>query len=613
MSETHRDWVPVDISVHNQRAHAFAQTHALVSLQTDSLVVTSSRGFGRELPPTASVHPSFKNRRHTVDASLFQGALQRKRDYVRYAWEMVPQDFTYPIEPQSRSEQVGTSMRETDEPVQRRTVLPFPDPLRYRNLHRWGYVWPPFNEDTYAHIGNAMVSNEDICSIMQLTGFHCWYRDTVLDAALELTSLYYDAEDNGIAVASSTTAQCVQFAATGVDDADMNELRAYKTMFEGKKWIFVPLNDGMGGTSAEEVRGTHWALLAIDRPNKRAHYIDGLFSWTDDWQNIGRSLALAFGNLLGDGMYEFCIEHNAPHQWNHNQFRGTDSGPCGPYVVKMVQEIMCYIRYHQRHETEDQISLRLGSGFSSSFNFNSFGERRCLLWTLAGFKASQVANDRAMQHDNMTLGQPRPFGLVELRDPASLLYDAPLFDENTLTSQQLKSHHDIAVRQLQQQQQQQHQFQHQYEHQYEHQYQYQRNMSTSSQNSSGSSGGISISSEAGAPYIQGGYDGAQDDHIANEVEMHDRPASTVRDYDGDVSIEEVPNDEFSPYCFVRDITQRPSTPDQPSSPISDTSTMQSIPDLESLTDNSQDHVEAIRSDQNPQEYDDRNANDDVPM
>ncbi|KAJ4360776.1 uncharacterized protein N0V89_001343 [Didymosphaeria variabile] len=448
---------------------------------------------------------------------------------------MMQQDFTYPNQPRARQ---FRSVRETDEPVQRQTLLPFPDPLRYRILHRWGYVLPPVNDDTYAHIGNALLSNEDIWSIMQLTGIYSWYRDTVLDAALELTSLYYDGETNGIAVASSTTAQCVQFAATGVDDAAMIELRAYKTMFDDKKWIFVPLNDGMGGTSAEEVRGGHWALLAIDRPNKRAHYIDGLFSWAVDWQNIAQSLALAFGNLLGDGKYDFYVEQNAPHQWNHNSFGSADSGPCGPYVVKMVQTMMHHIYHSQLHGVEDQISLHLEYGMSFLFIFNSFEERQSLVYTLAGFKASQVANDRAMKHDDMVLGQPRPLGLIELRNPASLVYDSALFERNSLTFHKLEYHRILAL------------------------HQHQRNMSTSTQSSSGSSGGIDITSVASGSQIPVGYDGSQDDQIANEVEMRDRPASTVGTDDDYVRIEEVPNNEFSPYWYIREHLELPSNVSQ---------------------------------------------------
>lgn len=504
-----KQWAPVDVSTHNLHAHIYTQTGSLLSWESPSLHVTSSRGFERKLPPTTRTRRGcIRARRYTIDVSLATGVAQYLRDYTSYDYSSGAQDFTSSFEPRAEQfEQLVTPWRETDEPVQRRVHFGLPDPLRHRELHRWGRIYPPMDEDTYLTIGNASLTNEDFHTIRSLSGMQCWYRDTVVDAGLELVTLKYDTEANGIAIASSTIAQCVQFAASATSQAELDQLSAYKAMFEDKKWIFVPLNDGIGATSAEALQGNHWALLAINRPHKKAHYIDGLYSRNREWQEIARMFAGAFEVLLSE-KYQFFVEDYTPNQFRDNSCNISDGGPCGPYVVKMIAELTRKIRQYQEEGNEASVQLHVDIGMAQGFNFNSMHERMSLMYTLASVKASQVANERANIHDNAVLD------FVELRDPAPLLYDCPLLDKDAEAFRATRRHDTLRRAQ-------------------------QQAFLASSQTLSDSSGDITFASTTRGHH-QNGYARFQDYEGQNESWMSDSAFSTEVDEDDEVNSDDEP-------------------------------------------------------------------------
>ncbi|KAF2449845.1 hypothetical protein P171DRAFT_507584 [Karstenula rhodostoma CBS 690.94] len=489
------EWQPQNTSVYSQRMHALAQTRTRIAHEIDSLYVASSRGFGRELPPMALTRPPLESRRYTVDASLVTGALQYQRDYGVYNYEREPENLTYLTQSGAKIE---VSARETDEPFQRQTQLTLPDPLRYRELHRWGCFRPVFdpakypgddgvrrfNNDKYVEFGDFSLSNEDFTTIMDMTGHDAWYRDNVVDAALELCSIYHGAEDNEIMAVSSVTVQTFKGAAISDEESYMFDLKDYLPMFQGKKWIFIPLNDGIGETSAAEYRGNHWSLLVIDRPRKQALYIDGMGR---DMEKMAERYAYALRKILGDEEYTFSIQENAPHQWNHNATPHADCGPCGPYIVKMIQIMMAHICKMRNAGLEAEIGFHLTREFSAQFNFDSYAERRALEYNIASFKADKVARERATNHANTVLGLPRPLDQTAFANPTWPTYDAPLFTQNALTFRKLDMYRNLTT------------------------YQSQRDTSVFSDSSSGSSGGISINSEASV----------------NDVQMQYQPAPTA--------------------------------------------------------------------------------------
>ncbi|KAL5416148.1 hypothetical protein PMIN06_006255 [Paraphaeosphaeria minitans] len=515
-------WKPQDVTAHIQRAHAFAQTGTQLRLETESLFVTSSRGFGRELPPIGLTRPPLKSRRYTIDASLATGAFQEKRDYVACYYERVPEDLTYPTQSTAK---ISVSVRETDEPVRLRNQITLPDPLRYRELHRWGCVLPQFNadkypgdnsgrdflNDTYTQFSDGPLRNEDFATIT-LMNRDSWYRDDVMDAALALCSIYYGADDNEIMVVGSGTAQAFKFAAMADRELDMTELRAYAPRFQGKKWILMPLNDGIGGTSTGQFQGTHWSLLAIDRPNKSAHYIDGL---GNGMEKMAKRYACALQKMVDDEEYDFSIEWNAPHQWCDNSTPFDDWGPCGPYVVKMIKIMMDQIRTLHNAGCDAEIGFHLSPDFRSRFDFNSYAERRALEYTIASFKADQVTKERATVHANTVLGLPRPLDPTKFGNPTWPNYDAPLFTQGTpgcLTLSKLRNYRELTLRQ------------------------HQRHTSAYGDSSSDTSGGISINREISGTHHRVGCDGDQEGQFANDIDMQDQPVSIAINNDRGVRI-----------------------------------------------------------------------------
>ncbi|OAG12269.1 uncharacterized protein CC84DRAFT_1226364 [Paraphaeosphaeria sporulosa] len=554
-----RRWKPQDVTAHNQRAHAFAQTRAMIRLETESLFVTSSRGFGRELPPTGLARPPLKSRRYTIDASLATRAFQYERDYTANNYDRLPEDLTYPTQFIAKT---NVSAREIDERVQLGIQLTLPDPLRYRELHRWGRVLPQFNEDrypgddgerrfmndTYIQFSDGPLRNEDFITITSMT-YGSWYRDDVMDAALALCSIYYGAEDNEIMVVGSGTSQAFKFAAMTHGELDMTELRAYAPIFQGKKWILMPLNDGIGETSTGQFHGTHWSLLAINRPSKSAHYIDG---YGYSMEKMAKCYACALQKMLDDEEYDFYIEWNSPDQWSNNSTPFIDWGPCGPYVVKIVKIMMAHIRNHQNVGREADITLHLNSSFRSQFDFDSYSERRALEYTIASFEADQVARERATLYANTVLGLPRPLDQAEVGNPTWSNHDAPLFTQETsqcLTLRKLGNYRELAHRQRQ----------------------HRRHTPVYTSSSSGSSGGISVNSEASGTHRRFACNGAQSGQFANDVEMQERPVSTAVNDDGcGVRIEEF-FDNDNDYCSLNlampDQSRRSPSLDTPSSSI----------------------------------------------
>ncbi|KAJ4304548.1 hypothetical protein N0V90_000074 [Kalmusia sp. IMI 367209] len=426
---------PVATDAHDQRACIFKQTGSVLRYDTRTLGVLSSRGFDRELPPTTATRPALRARRYSIDVT--HAYHERRWSYDGGNLEQ----HTPLLQSQIRLEQACVTVRETDEPLRRRPCLCLPDPLRHRDLHRWGNIVPPQDDDIYVDIGKASLTNDDFHSIVETTVPECWFRDNVLDIGLELTSLYYNGEANGIAIASSLTAQCVLSAADMTTDDDISGLREYRAMFEDKKFIFMPLNDGYGELSTTVTHGVHWALLLIDRPNSRAHYIDSLFKEHEGWQNLARTYAHAIGNLLEEE-YEFYIEWNAPNQWKHNK-SVVDRGPCGPFVLKMVNVLTRHIRDVQHMEREADILFHLSPFVQEMFKneFDSEQLRWHLIYTLGSVKASQIASRLRNEHDEAALGDLRAKGLIdlpELPDPAPIFWDAPLFDKEALTIRRLE-------------------------------------------------------------------------------------------------------------------------------------------------------------------------------
>ena len=445
-----QQWAAVSTAAHDERAHIFRQTTTTLSYHSDRLAVTSSRGFARELAPMkpTSAH---RSRRYTIDVTVTSGAFPQERNYLIDLYNTQYEDFEPPLQPrsqQARDADRKKYVRQTDEPT-RQLLLSLPDPLRYRDFHRWGFIRPPYTTATYLSLemGAARIDNPEFCSIVNNTGTDSWYENDVIDMALYLLSRYYKCEANGIGIVDSNTIMCIRYAGFGPDE--IGPLSVYKSQLEDKKWIFVPLNEGMKAIANDAFHGSHWSLLAIDRINRCAHYVDGWGStrYSPEWHKLAEDSARAVGSILGE-QYPLTVELGAPDQWSDNTSGQCDFGPCGPYVIKMIQLYVEHLIQAQRSGLVNQIKLGQDAFTQNYFRqrFNSYNERWSLVYTIAGVKASQVANVRAAEHEQAALGSI-PAAWTDPFDwkPAPMFYDPAMFTEDALTHRQYKKHQNLQI------------------------------------------------------------------------------------------------------------------------------------------------------------------------
>jgi hypothetical protein len=321
---------------------------------------------------------------------------------------------------------------ETDEPIQREPVAAFPNARRYRMLDREAFHWwPPADGshagETYLELPKSSISNREYCTIAVLSYPDGWFADNVLDVVLEMISLQHDAESHEICIANSLMGQCLYFP--GLGDLDGNNfagMAEYKKLFETKKWIFIPINDGMVEKDTSSSQGAHWSFIAVNRRDQVAHYVDSLFSADWRYQDLAHTIAKGLGNILGE-QYEFTVEYNAPGQWEHNMYngsRGWDVGPCGPFVVIMIKIYVEAIIQARNIGQEDCLGLQLGHGFGERFRqrFDSLRVRCDIVESMARLKVRIDADRLTGQHDAAAL--------AGLEDTAEVIDDQqPLFDK----------------------------------------------------------------------------------------------------------------------------------------------------------------------------------------
>jgi len=407
------------------RSRIFTQTHVIARHKTAQVYATSSRGFQRELPPTRQTRPALRQRRHSVDVVTVD---YWPRELCGWPDE---EDVAVPSMP-IQFEPAQRRCLELDEPIQREPVAAFPVARRYRMLdraqnHHYPPAYGPHADDTYLELPKSSLSNRDARTITALSLPDGWFADNILDVALELISLEIDAESHEICIANSLMAQCLFIP--GLGDSDGNNyagMAEYKKMFENKKWIFIPINDGILEKDATSTQGAHWSFIAVNRRDRVAHYVDSLFSKNWKYQDLAGTIATGLGNILGEE-YDFRVEYHAPDQWAHNSYddsRGWDMGPCGPFVVTMINLYVQEIIRVRNAGLEDALSLRIGDGYGEIFRhlFDSFRVRCNIVERLARLKIKLEADRLTSQHDAIVL--------AGLGDSVEVIDDQqPLFDD----------------------------------------------------------------------------------------------------------------------------------------------------------------------------------------
>ncbi|KAJ4993741.1 hypothetical protein SVAN01_00795 [Stagonosporopsis vannaccii] len=197
---------------------------------------------------------------------------------------------------------------------------------------------PPCTNDPYPTLEKASLTNIEYLSIIRTSAWPSFMSDSALDTAFVLLS-----HDEGCASAHIGIARTI----------------------EAQRWIFIPVNDGLGAQLSDGTQGTHWTLVALDRVHNRMHYYDSLAMGREEYWNTAVDVARGMLGMVGEqeeAEWEFVAEWNSPHQYRDNHC-SVDVGPCGPFVYSMVLLLVDRIQHYQRASAENQCHLGLGNSF----------------------------------------------------------------------------------------------------------------------------------------------------------------------------------------------------------------------------------------------------------
>lgn len=241
-------------------------------------------------------------------------------------------------------------------------------------------------------------------------------RGESLDMALEVLRRDKNCEAYGIDIANSNMSQ-IFYIAGMCQDGQSNAYDEYRRRFKHKRWIFLPINDGFGGTTNDGHSGTHWSLVVMDTIEHTVHYFDSLYVQWEWNQRLAKDVSIGLMSILGEDISEWVFESeiNSPHQWKHNQFTG-DGGPCGPFVYKMTEILVENIIF-QEHRQERRYGLSLPDWFPEHFVnlFHSGQVRWQMQQSLVRYKAEyeatwliQAHDLKAVQNEGATLSTKLP-------------------------------------------------------------------------------------------------------------------------------------------------------------------------------------------------------------
>jgi hypothetical protein len=383
-------------STHEARFRVFKQTRSLSRHKTAQTYITSLRGYQCKLPPTRPTRPALRHRRHSIDVTTVDDYSFSYEEFTEENDHAVP-SMPVSFEPVPT---VGFLNREMDEPTLREPTIQLPDPRRYEELNLL-CNFPPLNDEKYLEVGDSSITNAEFHLIPELAGTNSWFTDNILDVALEMVRLEYETDSHEIAITVSTAVQLLYMAGVGLGTEGMDH---YKESSKDKKWIFLPINDGLDGTTP-----THWSLLVVNRHDYTAHYVDSLYPDSGYHVENGQHVAKGLGILL-DEEYQFVVEEYAPNQKMHNTHKiwrdgvklGEDAGPCGPFVVTMTK---IYIQEITLAEGYCHADLYLAFDFPSRFRhlFNSYLVRQDIQNKMAELKKKLMARELTAAHDAVVL------------------------------------------------------------------------------------------------------------------------------------------------------------------------------------------------------------------
>jgi hypothetical protein len=276
----------------------------------------------------------------------------------------------------------------------------------------------------YLQLGDIHIKNYYFNHILTLNGHsEAWMDDSILNTALEALRRITCCSSHQIDILDTNTAQILHMAEAmeEAQDACYDYLRQ---RFYGKKWIFIPINDGVDSIHERDPSGTHWSLVIVDRIHNDVFYYDSMRRYGSRIMGIAQSVARGLLQVLGEDTkrYKWCEQQNSPNQWTHNRCT-IDNGACGPFVWKMCSHMIEHIKEHRWVGREGHCSLALEEGFPEYFRlmFDSWLVRQEMWNLIAHFKKRDVDVPRFIEeHDRVAVEgeavvlSPEPLVVSEL-------------------------------------------------------------------------------------------------------------------------------------------------------------------------------------------------------
>ncbi|KAJ4313950.1 hypothetical protein N0V94_006698 [Neodidymelliopsis sp. IMI 364377] len=392
------------MTARNEQARIYPRTRRVMHVQTSRTYAVGLRDYGRENHvPTKRTQPALLTRRYSVDVNTKDWDKPYDSGWTKTA--------VAPASPHERkNEELDCATLTTPD-------LPFPSPHRYTGFNKWMSRNPPDDNGNYLQLDTASISNEVFWYYTHTSGSEKWMRDDGLDMALMVLSKEKNCDASNIGIASSVDSQVCAFP----DDTGKEE---YVARFGNKRWIFMPINDGMAGVENDGINGVHWSFLVLDRIHSQMHYFDSLFVSSHSYQDLAIRVSAGMLRILGEEVARWnpVWEFTSPHQWRDNNCT-FDGGPCAPFVYQMIDTIIGRIQTHQQLDDEDGCYLNLPFDYPYTFSqwWDSYNTRTTMQERIAVMKAISDARRLTSMHDRAATANED----VILLDEPDLRFDVP--------------------------------------------------------------------------------------------------------------------------------------------------------------------------------------------
>lgn len=357
--------------------------------------------------PTKTTKPPLRKRRYSIDVTTKDWDKDSKtyqtheENHCSYEGDLSPDrtctcvnvagDFSQRNQfiNNFRLPEISRRYEEYDPMILQAPAASLPNPLRYQHLNVWPAKHPPHDFDEYLTLGDGTLQNFYFNHILTVDGSEAWMDDSSFNMSLEALRLFTDCSAHFIDVVNTNISQ-VFYMAYSSGDWNNNCYDVYRQRLRNAKWIFVPINDGVGGGSDSSASGSHWSLVVVDRVHNIGFYYDSTgISRFNTIQKVAEVVLKGVLKILQENFedWTWMPQENSPNQWRNNIFRW-DRGPCGPFVWKMASIMIECIKRAQHVRKELACDLNLGDDFPQWFEgqFDSFGVRWAMHNLIAHFK-----------------------------------------------------------------------------------------------------------------------------------------------------------------------------------------------------------------------------------